>query len=93
MSVDVLNRRDMSPDNLVAGKVEDRGNLVPVFAAGCPAAEDDGQDTLLVEAGPLGKLSGSKLMQEAQGSHSFAGFHAHFSRSQWPCSRGDKYPS
>src|SRR5579864_1581709 len=49
LSVQVLYRGLVAPDNLVARQVEGRGDLVAFLRTGCPPAERDRQHALLVE--------------------------------------------
>ena len=56
LAVNVLDRRLVAPGELLARQTEDGGNRVAIFRARCPAAHDDRQDALLIDAAPLRKL-------------------------------------
>src|SRR5205807_8900606 len=45
----MLDRRFMAPANLIAHGTQDGGHLVTLCRARGPAAQDDGQDALLIQ--------------------------------------------
>src|SRR5439155_24913853 len=73
--VDVLDRRLMAPGNLVARDAEDRGNLVALRRARGPAAQDDGQDALLVQSRAFRQLLVVDPLFLAQLLHALGGLH------------------
>ena len=50
MAVNVLDRRRVPPDDLIACQVKYGSDPVALDGAGSPAAQDDGQHALLIEA-------------------------------------------
>src|SRR5688500_8367718 len=69
LAVEVLDGRLVAPGDLVARQAEDGGDAVAVLGAGRPAAQDDGDDALLVHAGQLGQLPGVEAALGAQLVH------------------------
>jgi hypothetical protein len=71
VTVDVLNRRRMTPDDLLARQIEDSRNTVTLDRAGRPSAQNDGQHALFIEAGPSREFFGGNLVLLTQFGDAF----------------------
>jgi hypothetical protein len=57
LSIQVLHRNDVAPDNLIGGQIENGRHGITLFRTWGPSAQDDGGDSAFVEAALLRKLS------------------------------------
>src|SRR6516165_6550892 len=75
MSINMLNRRLVSPRNLIARQAEYCCDFIPFARARRPAAEHNGQDALLLQARLFGELAVIQLMLSAQFIDAFGCVH------------------
>src|SRR5262245_7252274 len=85
MSIDVLDRRLVSPQDLLARQAEHGRHLVAFLGTRRPAAQHDGQHARFIQAGFFRQLFDVDLVLRAQLIHSLWRFHgpAPFARSSY----------
>src|SRR5262249_50874478 len=66
VAVDVLNRRLVPPSDLVPGQAENRSHAITLGRAWRPAAQDNRQNALLIQARFLRELAVVNLPLDAQ---------------------------
>src|SRR5438067_10848781 len=71
----MLDRRFMAPGNLIARGAQGGGDLVALGGTRRPAAQENRQDALLLDAGALGQLLVVDALFLAQLLDALGGFH------------------
>ena len=66
MSIDVLDRCDMAPGDIVNFNLEDCGDFLAIVWAGGPAAHADGDHAMVIDAGLFGQVFDRQLVYCAE---------------------------